>query len=271
MINYSKELIEREKELDCLYEISEILAKRDAEKENLLAVFSDSLERAMTYPDAAEVKITISSNDFQDKEETSGFSEFQAESVLENGETVKISISYNPPAEFVEREKKLIISAASFLANTLSKNDYYKKLENRTEELKTKNTALKEILFQINQDREDYSRSIRTASENMLLPLICELEDSSPSPRQQGLIRQLKLQMESLFSASDENLKTLSGILTPREIEICSLIKTGASTKEIALYLNISPQTVERHRNTVRKKLGINRQNINLVMHLRNM
>lgn len=271
MINLQNELIEREKELDCLYEISETLSETDSDKEKIFTEFSYSLAKAMTYPEAARVIITTETENSPGNEETQDISVFTAESFLENGEKITISVSYNRILEFVDREKKLVISAASLLANTLSKRNYYKELEKKTEELKSKNTALKEILFQINKDREEYIKSTRAASENLILPMIFELEDSSPSPRQAGLISQLKAHIKSLYETQDDNLKMISGLLTPRELKICYLIKNGASTKETALYLNISPQTVERHRNTIRKKLGINRKNINLVTHLRNM
>ncbi len=270
-MNIKDDLTEREKELDCLYEIAALLAGVNTDDEDLMKGFADSLTMAMTYPDSAKVNITSGNGECLFGPEKQDASFFSAESLLENGEVIKINVWYDPPSGFVEREKKLVISAVSLLANALSKKNYYRKLEVRTEELKSKNAALKEILFQIDQDREEYVQSTRKAAESLLLPLICELEDTSLSPRQEGLVKQLKMQLESLVGSIEENLKFLSEILSPREIEVCSLIKNGASTKEIALFLNISPQTVERHRNTIRKKLGINKKSINLVMHLRNM
>jgi DNA-binding NarL/FixJ family response regulator len=56
--------------------------------------------------------------------------------------------------------------------------------------------------------------------------------------------------------------------LSPREVEICNMIKSGFKTKEISGSLNISQQTVDRHRNNIRKKLGIVKKEINLVSFL---
>jgi DNA-binding NarL/FixJ family response regulator len=45
--------------------------------------------------------------------------------------------------------------------------------------------------------------------------------------------------------------------LTPREIEVIRLIAEDFANKEIAAVLNISPKTVEFHKNTIYAKLGV--------------
>jgi DNA-binding NarL/FixJ family response regulator len=62
-----------------------------------------------------------------------------------------------------------------------------------------------------------------------------------------------------------ENYKRLS----PREAEVCELIRDGKSSKEIAGVLNVSVQTVSKHRFTIRRKLEIANKNINLSTYLR--
>ena len=56
--------------------------------------------------------------------------------------------------------------------------------------------------------------------------------------------------------------------LTPKAIQVASLIKDGKTTKEISLLLNISPGSVDLHRYHIRKKLGINKQVTNLRSYL---
>jgi len=46
-------------------------------------------------------------------------------------------------------------------------------------------------------------------------------------------------------------------ILTPREAEVVSAIKTGKSNKEIATRLSISEETVKRHLSNIYAKLGV--------------
>jgi len=56
--------------------------------------------------------------------------------------------------------------------------------------------------------------------------------------------------------------------LTPKEIEICNMIGGGLASKEIADFLSVSYQTVEKHRKDIRKKLGISNKKINLATYL---
>ena len=56
--------------------------------------------------------------------------------------------------------------------------------------------------------------------------------------------------------------------LTPTEIQICHMIRNGLRTKEIAQIRGISAATVSRHRERVRRKLGIANKDVNLVTYL---
>ena len=59
--------------------------------------------------------------------------------------------------------------------------------------------------------------------------------------------------------------------LSPKEIEIADLIKSGFESKEIASYLHISSSTVESHRKSIRIKLGLKNEKINLTSYLRSI
>ena len=56
--------------------------------------------------------------------------------------------------------------------------------------------------------------------------------------------------------------------LSPREIEVCNLVRNGLTSKEIASMLRVSPLTVERHRYNIRRKLGIVNAKVNLTTFL---
>ncbi|MHC4310015.1 MAG: helix-turn-helix transcriptional regulator, partial [Planctomycetota bacterium] len=55
---------------------------------------------------------------------------------------------------------------------------------------------------------------------------------------------------------------------TPAEIQVANLVKQGKTTKDIAKIMNLSPRTIEFHRDNVRKKIGIKNRKINLRTHL---
>lgn len=48
--------------------------------------------------------------------------------------------------------------------------------------------------------------------------------------------------------------------LTPREMDVLTLVSRGFSGKEVARHLNISPKTVEVHKTRIFGKLGVNNQ-----------
>ena len=56
--------------------------------------------------------------------------------------------------------------------------------------------------------------------------------------------------------------------LSPREIEICHMIRGNLTSKEIAGLLNLSVRSVETHRRNIRKKLGINDRTASLFAYL---
>lgn len=53
-----------------------------------------------------------------------------------------------------------------------------------------------------------------------------------------------------------ELVATSPGI-TPTEIRVCTLLRLNLSTKEIASILSLSPHTVETHRRSIRRRLGL--------------
>jgi DNA-binding CsgD family transcriptional regulator len=78
----------------------------------------------------------------------------------------------------------------------------------------------------------------------------------------------LKRNLEEIVSPFTNKLSKEFMILTPVEVQICNMIKNGLSTKEIAKLRGISPATVSRHREHIRKKLGITKKEVNLATYL---
>jgi DNA-binding CsgD family transcriptional regulator len=63
--------------------------------------------------------------------------------------------------------------------------------------------------------------------------------------RHLAAVRDLKISSEVLL------------LLTPREVAILRLISTGGSSSSVGLQLGISPRTVQKHTEHIRKKLGV--------------
>jgi len=78
----------------------------------------------------------------------------------------------------------------------------------------------------------------------------------------------LQYHLRKLTSSFGNKITEKNLNLTPREIEICNMIKGGLASKEISNLLSISYRTVEKHRRNIRQKIGISNKNINLTSFL---
>lgn len=140
-------------------------------------------------------------------------------------------------------------------------NKTNRKLEHKKQSLEEKNIALKELITQISMERESLKAQVLRNVETVLLPALDKIEMTKGDPRH---IEQFRRDLGDLTSSFGHTLMSGKEKLTPREIEVCRLVKNGLSNKEISSFLNVSIHTVEKHRRTVRKKLGLSNKSINL-------
>ncbi len=142
-------------------------------------------------------------------------------------------------------------------------------LEREREELEKKNIALNEILTNIDAQKTEIKRQVADNINEMLMPFLRRIANPDGSVNQQALTV-LRGGLEDLAQTSTDFVHRFSK-LTPREIEICNCIRRGFSSKEIAEELNISPATVHKYRELIRKKLGLTRKEVNLRTFLKNL
>ncbi|MBK7091752.1 MAG: PAS domain S-box protein [bacterium] len=135
-------------------------------------------------------------------------------------------------------------------------------------ELKDKNIALKVILSQIQQEANEVKSHVNSNVEKLIIPVI-ERFRRGASEKDRVYANQLESLVLELTSSFASNLHQKSASLTPREIEICNMIKGGLQSKEIADELGVSLRTVEKFRQRIRTKLGIANQDINLATFLK--
>ncbi len=140
-------------------------------------------------------------------------------------------------------------------------------LQEEREELRKKNIALKEILDQIQREKDSIKQRISTNIEHRVKNTLYHLRNLAPADLQQH-IDLLEKDLDEIVSPFLEKVKSQYAKLTPRELEICQLIKNQLSSKEIAQFLNISPLTVNKHREIIRKKLNLIGSNQNLISFL---
>ena len=145
-----------------------------------------------------------------------------------------------------------------------------RELEAEREALQQKNLALKEILNQIEDEKKNMSRQIQLNIDRVALPIFSILEERIPAA-EQHYIRLLRSCVSELSSPFISCLETKFTKLTPRETEICQMIKNGFSSKQIAKSFNNSLQTILKQRKVIRKKLKIANKKINLASYLKSL
>jgi DNA-binding CsgD family transcriptional regulator len=143
-------------------------------------------------------------------------------------------------------------------------------LELEREALQRKNTALSEILDQIDAEKSAFRQQILTNMEQAVMPILVRLRDSCP-PSALINLEALENELAQITSPFLEKLRGNPAKLSPRQLEVCRLIKSGMTTKEIADLLNRSPLTINKYREQIRKKFGLVNSHSNLHTFLQSL
>ncbi len=159
--------------------------------------------------------------------------------------------------EIVERKK---------IEEALKKREI--ELEIKTRNLEELNTALTVLLKKRENDKNELEEKVLSNVKSMVLPYVDKLKMTPLDATQVNYMNIMESHLNEVISSFLMKLTSTSLNLTPREIQVASLIKDGKTTKEIAELMNVCSGAVALHRNHIRKKLGLNRKKINLRSHL---
>ncbi len=140
------------------------------------------------------------------------------------------------------------------------------KLRKQKSALEQKNIALREVIAQIEVEKRRIKDDIETNVTVVVSPILEKLKMGKDSLKYVNLLQH---HIERLTSSFSSEITRSSLKLTPREIEVCNMVKGGLTSKDISNLLSISHRTVEKHRRNIRKKIGISNKDINLTSFLR--
>jgi PAS domain S-box-containing protein len=138
----------------------------------------------------------------------------------------------------------------------------------RTMELMEANTALKVVLSNREQEKAQNEEQLMMNLRNQVLPYIQALKQGSLDNKQKAYTELIEKNLQNMMSKFLTDIHSRTAKLTPKEIQVASLIKEGMGTKEIARLMNISTKTVDIFRYNLRKKLGLANRKENLMSHL---
>jgi len=262
-----KKLHERIKELNCLFKLSKIIEQTNISSEKIFKSTINLLPTSWQYPSITCARIFYNDKEFKTRnfkitkwKLSSDIKTFGKKSgFVEIYYTKKKPKCYEGP--FLREERFLIDAVAKQLSKSIERKSIEDTLKKSRSELwkqkmflERKNIALREVLEQIEIDKNSIKNEIANNVHEILLPILRKIKIKKGKSKYINLLEYHLREITSSFGnkISDRHIK-----LTPREIEICSMIKGNLTSKEIAGFLNLSYQTIEKHRKNIRKKLKV--------------
>lgn len=132
------------------------------------------------------------------------------------------------------------------------------------------NTALKVMLRLRQTENLDAKNNLVVELQQEVMPFLNRLKGSSHEPKDIRLLKTLEANLQRLILAYGgvNGVTSTYKILTPKEIQVASMVREGFPSKTIASTLSICPDTISIHRKNIRRKLGLKKRTDNLRSHL---
>lgn len=135
--------------------------------------------------------------------------------------------------------------------------------------LEDTNIAFRAAMSAVEDEKNKLKDEITANVNELILPLLKRIKMKRGSSRKH--LDLLEKSLEALLSPFGSRLTRQNLSLTPKEIEVSNMVKTGMTTKEIAGLLSTSSLTINKHRNNIRRKLGLTNKSINLISFLQSL
>ena len=120
------------------------------------------------------------------------------------------------------------------------------------------NTALRVLLKRREEEITELEDEIISNVKQLLIPFVEKLKGSRLDDYQRGYIDVLESNLSDIISPFSTKLSSKHIGLTPTQLQVADLVRSGRTTKEIAELMYLSHNTIETHRKRIRKKLGLN-------------
>ena len=273
-------LRERIKELNCLYGISQLAERHLRSPEAFLEALVKYLPYSWQFQDTACTRIlfkgkTYTSDGFSITEWRQSAQIYMYHEIV--GEVAVFYQDEMPPADegpFLKEERALLDAVAEQIGTIATRISAESELEAINQQLTVErqalqeaNTALRIVLSRIEQEKEEIRRDVNTNVERVIKPILGALSIQL-SLSQKNYIEMLEKSLDDIASPFVNRLSDSFRSLTPAEVAICGMIRSGMRTKEIAETRGVSEATVNRQREKIRRKLSVTNTDINLATFL---
>ena len=124
------------------------------------------------------------------------------------------------------------------------------------------------VLSHRDQEKEEIEKTILDNVKKLVSPYIERMKAGHLTDNQLAYMETIEANLNHIISPFLRKMTSLCSTFTPTETQVAALIKEGRTTKQIAQMLNVASGTVHAHRNSIRAKLKINNEDINLRSYL---
>lgn len=253
----------------------EVLERSDISQEEMFKNLLDLIPSSWPNGGAICAKIGLNEQEFR----TSHFSlmPWKISSVINvyGEEEGVIEIYFSEKRESIKEEKNLLDVITALIVKAIEQRRDKEALKKTRQMLYEKKTALEQkdvvltdIMNQVESKAKMIEENVMVNITHVIMPLIKQIKLSGKNQKQCEL---LEIGLNSITNAFVRKILDTKIKLSPREIEICNMVKSGIMSKDIARVLGISHQTVERHRRNIRKKLDVTNKDINLTTYLQGL
>ncbi len=135
-----------------------------------------------------------------------------------------------------------------------------RELQLQQKELEAKNLGLTTLLHSVEKEKNRLEQQTISNFSGALLPILEMLADTSLSRQQRHILDTIETVLANLTSSMNHNLRLMQHPLTATEMKVANAIRAGKTSKEIAVLLRSSERTVEGHRQSIRRKLGMDKK-----------
>ena len=143
-------------------------------------------------------------------------------------------------------------------------NEKTRELKDKAKNLQEVITALKVLLNKRDEDKKELEQKVLLNAREMIDPYLNKLKKTKLDNMQRTYLGIIESNLNEIISPFARGVSINGLNFSPTELQVANLVKQGKTTKEIAGISNLSPRTIEFHRNSIRKKIGIKNKKINL-------
>lgn len=166
----------------------------------------------------------------------------------------------------IKRKEKALLAAIDEMERRVQERT--SGLEKANRDLEEANVALRVLLNRQTEDNKKLEERLHVNIEELVVPYLEKLKQAGLNGRYQDYLTLLEANLSDIVSPFIQNISAVYRNLTPTEIRVAEMIKQGKASKDIAEILNSSVGTINTHRNNIRKKLNLRKQNKNLRSYL---